>query len=473
MTLPATILAADWAKDSGKRAVWAVDVGARTIHRRVPSRNGWTLRALLDTAVRSGPGPVLVAVDVALGVPAPYFQRRGGGPGGQPFSHFVEWLPHAARADRFFETGHDAQDWSITRPFFAVPAGDRGLRSFIEKAGFDLLREVDRRCGGKPVFVVAGIPGSVGAGSREFWRELAPMLEVPRTFRVWPFEGQLTPLLPEVPIVVAEMYPRIAYAIAVSPSVPARLETPRRKRDRSVREEWLARLRDASWIRRFEVKIADGELAASSEHDFDSLFTAAALLRCVVEGISLASGDVDRNAEGGILGTEAVMWKDRASGRTPRPRPSGSGDFVEERMRLVGEQDDLVEEFVDCAGETRAFRFRVYAEGRFLDATEIREGEPSGLRFVLPAGSDGFPPWGAMRIRIRDRLARKHIVRDKAGKLHILGDVVRAQIRDDGETGLPTVVVDDLVITWKELGELLLERSGFGIRLAISEPGEE
>lgn len=487
MTFPATILSADWAKDFGKRAVWAADVDARTIG-RVPPRDGWTLASLLDEAERRVRRPVLVALDLVLGVPSAYFDRRVDVAGWKRSSNFVDWLPRAARSEGFFETVSNVREWSIARPFFSVPGGEGALRSFVQAAGFDLLRDVDRQCRGNPVFAVSGIPGSVGSASRALWRELAPMLESKRAFRVWPFEGELNRLLREAPIIVAEMYPRIAYAIAVAPELPARPEVPRKKSERSVREEWVSRLLAAPWIRRFDVGIPDEAAALSSEDDFDSLFTAAALLRCLVENVPLASVVVDGRAEGGILGTDAVMWKDRApalstasasrgggSRRSHRARrePIRNGGRAGEGRRMADDAGDDVEKYVDCAGDSRTFRLRVYAEGRFLEAVELRNGEPSGLRFVMPVGLDGTPPWGEMRSRIRDRLARKHIVRDRAGKLHILGDVVRAQIHNDGKAALPTVVVDDIVITWEELGELVLPYSGFGVRLTICEPGDE
>ena len=52
----------------------------------------------------------------------------------------------------------------------------------------------------------------------------------------------------------------------------------------------------------------DDERAVGSEDDFDSLFPAAALLRCLLENVPLAGGSVDARAEGGIVGTEAIVF---------------------------------------------------------------------------------------------------------------------------------------------------------------------
>jgi hypothetical protein len=312
VTSPAAILCADWAKDAGKRAVWVADVDARTIG-RVAAHETWTFGSLIDHAERRR-RPVLVAMDVVLGVPHPYFDRRREVIGWEDSSNFVDWLPRATRTAGFFDTASDVCEWSIARPFFAMPRGVGTRRSFVEAARFDLLRGVDRQCRGNPVFVVSGIPGSVGSASRALWQELAPMLESKRSLQVWPFEGELTWLLREAPITIGEMYPRIGYAVAVARELPARPEAPRSKGRRSVREEWLSRLQSASWIHGGGVTIADEAAALVSEDDFDALFAAAALLRCVVENVSLTSDLVDGRAEGGILGTEGVRWAHRSQG---------------------------------------------------------------------------------------------------------------------------------------------------------------
>lgn len=317
---PAAILTADWAKDSAQRAVWTADGGDRLIRRVAPPAGGWALSSLLAEASERAPGPVLVALDLVLGVPAAYFSRRHEVAGWERSSSFLDWLPRAAATPGFFETAASAREWSVARPFFSVPRGRGAFRAFAEAATFDLRRAVDRRCGGKPVFAVSGIPGSVGSASRALWRELAPRLEVGRTFRVWPFEGDLGRLLGSAPAVVAEIYPRLAYAVAVAPELPARLAIPRRKGDRAVREDWLSRLSGAPWRRRFGVAISDEAVALSSEDDFDALFAAAALLRCLLENLPLASAPFDPRAEGGILGSRAA---------SPRPSPGSAGQGLD------------------------------------------------------------------------------------------------------------------------------------------------
>ncbi len=77
---PGTLLAADWGKPLDKRAVYKADVAGRAIE-RIDSEE-WNLQLLLETAreiVEAGKGPVVVSLDLALGIPTQYFQsaKRG------------------------------------------------------------------------------------------------------------------------------------------------------------------------------------------------------------------------------------------------------------------------------------------------------------------------------------------------------------------------------------------------------------
>jgi hypothetical protein len=136
--------------------------------------------------------------------------------------------------------------------------------------------------------------------------------------------------------------------------------------------------------------------------------------------------------------------------------------------------EELVDEYLDCAGKKRQFRLRLYGEGRFLEAVEVRRVDREGLRFVLPVKAGEVPPWGEMRQRIRERLAQRHVVVDATGELQVLHSIIRGQLTDgDPEEEVLSVVVDDLLISWEQLGQLLRQYSGFGLRLQIHEPGEE
>jgi hypothetical protein len=130
-----------------------------------------------------------------------------------------------------------------------------------------------------------------------------------------------------------------------------------------------------------------------------------------------------------------------------------------------------VEEYLDAAGKSRRFRLQIYAGGRFLEAREIRDDAPSGLRFVLAVPAGEPPPWGELRRRMRASLAKRYVVRDLAGTLVMLHDRIRGQLDEDDDR--PALLVDDLRLTWDELGDVLLPMVGFNICIEITDPTGE
>lgn len=131
----------------------------------------------------------------------------------------------------------------------------------------------------------------------------------------------------------------------------------------------------------------------------------------------------------------------------------------------------MVDEYLDCTGRIRRFRLSVYGDGRFLEAVEQPEDDAPGLRFSLPTGADGSPPWGRMREALRARLAQRDLARNpRSDRLEILAKVVRAQIgfAGDPEDG-PPVLVDDLALSWVDLGRLLASYEGWHLRLEIKD----
>ncbi|MGH7820716.1 MAG: hypothetical protein ACREQ9_13175, partial [Candidatus Binatia bacterium] len=113
-------------------------------------------------------------------------------------------------------------------------------------------------------------------------------------------------------------------------------------------------------------------------------------------------------------------------------------------------QESAIDEYLDCTGKKRFFRLSLYARRNFLDAIELRDGEPIGWRFVLPVERGGEPPWGEMRDRIREHLSRRDIVRDTEGRLQLLHRLIRAQISETDEATEPklSLLVDDLELPW-------------------------
>lgn len=297
----AFFLSADWSKDAKKRSVHVADIHARCI--RCAERRGWNLAKLLALArEKAQRGPALIGIDLVIGLPALYWRALlHSGAHGRP-SSFVEWLGGRDTGSDFFRRIHSPSEWRIERPFFRVPSGEGGLKSFTNKLDGGFHRRIDAATGANPLFVVSGIPGTVGSAARAFWKELVPLLRSSdRDFAVWPFEGELNELLRGRRIVLAETYPALAYAAALADDLPTtRVRISKTKRQQ--RSAACDRLKAARWVERERVDLGALDLPPADEDAFDSHMTAAAVLRCIIEDRPLAAPDwIDPVAEGSML----------------------------------------------------------------------------------------------------------------------------------------------------------------------------
>lgn len=141
------------------------------------------------------------------------------------------------------------------------------------------------------------------------------------------------------------------------------------------------------------------------------------------------------------------------------------------------ELPSVMEEYhLDCRGQKRLFRLELRDAPPLLDALEIRDGQPTGWRFKERWTPDlDMPPYYAIRQKIAERLATRDLVRDPdTGRLTVLDWKIRAQVSyaEEEEPG-PPVIVDGEVISWTELGEMLKSYEGWGLRIEITEQGEE
>jgi hypothetical protein len=241
---------------------------------------------------------VLLGFDAPLGVPTSFWHAAVGKGTPKGPQHFAEWLEEVAKERGFFQPAESPARWSLARPFFKVAAGRGALGQFeavMRRQGIASRRSVEEASGGKSVFIVSGIPGSVGSSSVDIWRGLGTLRPASRV-RMWPFDGPLQPVPADKRVTVAEIYPRLAYCVALDGSLSGK------KGSEATRRDAIARLQSAEWVRSFGVSILDTECAIASDDAFDALVTAAALLRCVLEGRSLSDpGNDDPVAEGGIL----------------------------------------------------------------------------------------------------------------------------------------------------------------------------
>ncbi|MCP5059287.1 MAG: hypothetical protein GY937_21500 [bacterium] len=175
---------------------------------------------------------------------------------------------------------------------------------------------MDRRTGGNPAFALRGIPGTVGSGTRELWKELRAASSLNSAFSLWPFDGSIADLTRSAEVVLGEVYPRAAYALALSAQLPTQ---PRdvAKTKRGAREHAIEELKNATWPARAGLRLPDLKPSLDSEDDFDALMVAVALVRLLHEGIPLSHELVDPRFEGGILGTGGIEF----SRRSAQPRP--------------------------------------------------------------------------------------------------------------------------------------------------------
>ena len=292
------IICADWGKESKKRAAYEVILADRLV-RRVTADVRDVGRLL--TYAADGP-PTLVAFDAPIGVPETFL--RAVQKSTPSVRDFMSWVVDA-------RLGHSAtaQRWVVDAPFFAVPAGRGSLNQFVAAAGqqnVELRRRIEQQTKGKTVFITSGVPGSVGSAALDVWRGLVAARQGGTAFRVWPFEGSHDATVTTDGPVVAEIYPRAAYATALIDTAPrARLAVA--KTDRATRFLAVEKLCNTTWARRAGVQFDDLDCARNNEDDFDALLTASALLRCVVEKLPLSAAPLHQPAiEGAMLGTGSI-----------------------------------------------------------------------------------------------------------------------------------------------------------------------
>jgi hypothetical protein len=154
----------------------------------------------------------------------------------------------------------------------------------------------------------------------------------------------------------------------------------------------------------------------------------------------------------------------------------GTFRFWAEHERKTKDQEDepvvMQEYHLDCQGKKRLFRLSEISRGplSFIYAVELRDGEPTGLS--LRAHYDEMtemPAWWDIRRKIAKRLATRDVVRDPdTGNLEILNMLIRARVGAQGKDG-PEMLVDDLAITWEELGKVLQTYEGWSVKIKISD----
>ena len=115
---------------------------------------------------------------------------------------------------------------------------------------------------------------------------------------------------------IAEIYPKACYGIALAETLPARMCSLAKTKG-PVRQAALEKLRAAAWLQRDEVVIDDLDCALENEDDFDALMSAAALSRLFIAGMNLDDPRfIDVVAEGAVLGEAGLVSGGMGGGKS-------------------------------------------------------------------------------------------------------------------------------------------------------------
>ena len=309
------IIAVDWGKDVRKRSAYRAELSTRRIS-RLPFDG--SLLSLVEYAATLEP-PVLIGIDAAIGFPEVSWQGLKKTNGCQS-GNFIDFLLNSCLPVGFFDPVTQPEDWSPERPFIRPPPGSWSLMAFIEASNGGLYRQIDLRLNGNPIFVTSNLPGSVGSGTRALWQELIAVGKTSK-FRVWPFHGSLDALSNAGTPVIAEIYPKACYGIALAETLPAPLLSLA-KTQPGTRQGALAQLQHSEWVASSQIELHDLNAALSNEDGFDALLSAAALLRMVVENFPLEGpADACATVEGSVLGA-ASLTNSAIRINSPQAKPS-------------------------------------------------------------------------------------------------------------------------------------------------------
>jgi hypothetical protein len=314
------VVAADWSIDPRKRRMCIVrpregDAGAWVAD--APREVGETATLAARLCSLHNHGPVLLGLDVPIGLPRAYALRT-------ELSAIAERegfrgiLRHLTADDRrrWFSPTNEP---TVDRPFFPARLTQQfpGARAHLAAAlGLnsteDLLRRCDHAHAGRnaqSIFFTCGA-AQVGKAAISAWLEvLRPLLEADAANRVglWPFDGALNALLAAREVVVAEIYPADAgtqLALSIGGVGTSKRDLAHR---RAMAPELRRAMRESgvSPTRALASAIRDG---FDGEDDLDAFIAAIAMTR-VVRGDAPSGEPADDPAitacEGWILGRSA------------------------------------------------------------------------------------------------------------------------------------------------------------------------
>lgn len=294
--------------------------GKRWVVRADQQAGRWTLRAPrpwdpdehLALILHPGPAAVVAAFDLPIGVPAAWARVAG-------VSSFRQVLERMADGSwpEFHQPAEHVGQIRPERPFYPRRPGGTSRQQLVDALGLQSADQLRRACDqaipgaigtAAPVFWLVGAQ-QVGKGALSAWREvLIPALRSPHV-RLWPMDGALPGLMAPGVTVIAESYPRAAYAWPLG--FPRSGWSKRRQADRRVHAAAARR-----WITHSGIPIdispgMDTALdtgfgpAASAEDPFDATMgaiQAIAMLEGAVPDMPEGLPEEVRDVEGWILG---------------------------------------------------------------------------------------------------------------------------------------------------------------------------
>ena len=296
---PFHIICIDWSKHAHKRRIWWRPAGTQSIEPL--ALEGTNLIDVLEY-FESEKNPVLVGIDAAIGAPRQVLTQFSAGEriNNAGFFQWMNWLFDYGYPD---EPVTSPEDWHYSRPFIHVPPG-KGSKSAFTHYGIPLHRTVEAGLNSNSPLIVSGIPGTVGSGSRELWRQIwESKIRQVSNVAVWPYDGELANLLKNTQFVLAEIYPKACYGIALSDSLPSPL-IALAKTKQPTREKTVQQILD-KYSNTLQIENIDQ--CRNNEDDFDAMISTLALHRLFEHKIILEPKTTACHSEGAVLGKAALI----------------------------------------------------------------------------------------------------------------------------------------------------------------------
>lgn len=200
------LLHADWSKDPQRRALAVA----------VPNGRSWHVEWLVSPVTDDGllkllaevPRPAVLGMDLPLGVPEAYARKLGL----EAFPDLLAMLDRPAFSD-FGQPARTPDEIDLYRPFYPQAPGGT-LRTHLSERLDIPISNLYRRCEGStayrsqasPLFWTNG-PQQVGKAALNAWYDVVRPAMGAHAAVLWPFAGDMTALVAEGRLVIAETYP--------------------------------------------------------------------------------------------------------------------------------------------------------------------------------------------------------------------------------------------------------------------------